>query len=122
MRDFDSNDHPFECAAILPKQFFPERHKFDEPIERLMFAILNDAIRRYQNSIGVQHPHARHLFRETEEWLFKLPGRDPFSFESICELLEIDAQRLRRALRRWRDQKKAGRQPRTFAGRSSVAH
>ena len=122
MRDFDSNDHSFERAAILPEQFFPERHKFDESIARLMFAILNDAIRRYQNNIGVTNFHARRLFTETEEWLFKLPGRDPFSFDSICEFLEIDAQRIRRALRRWRDQKLAGRQPRTYARRSSVAH
>ena len=122
MRDLDLNDHPFECAAVLPEQFFPERHKFDEPIERLMFAILNDAIRCYQNNIGEQHPHARHLFEETGEWLFGLPGNGPFSFESICELLEIDAPRLRRALRRWRDQKLAGRQPRTFARRSSVVN
>src|SRR5216683_2446562 len=121
MRDHDLNDHPFEWAAVLPEQFFPERHKFDEPIERLMFAILNDAIRCYQNNIGVRHRHSQHLFAETGEWLFS-PGNGLFSFESICELLEIDAPRLRRSLRRWRDQKLAGPEPRTFARRSSVAN
>ena len=49
MLDIDSSDHPFECAAILPAQFFADRHKFGEPIERLMFAVLNDAIRLLSN-------------------------------------------------------------------------
>ena len=119
MRDFDLNDHPFEFGAVLPEQFFPERNKFDDPIERLMFAILTDAIRCYQNNIGVQQPYARHLFAETREWLFRLPGNGPFSFENICELLEIDAPRLRRALRRWRDRKLSGREPQTLTRRSS---
>ena len=43
MLDIDSSDRPFECAAVLPEQFFADRHKFGEPIVRLMFAVLNDA-------------------------------------------------------------------------------
>jgi len=112
MRDFDSSDHPFDSATILPGQFFAGRRKFDEPIERLMFAVLEDAIRCYQNNIREPRPHARRVFAETKEWLFALPGNDPFSFEGICEILEIDAPQLRRALRRWRDRELAGRQPR----------
>jgi hypothetical protein len=122
MLDFDSSDYRFECVAVLPAQFFADRHKFDEPIKRLMFAILNDAIRCYQTNVGVQRPHARLLLAETREWLFSLPGDAPFSFESICEVLQIDAPRLRRALLRWRDQKLAGRRPRGFSRRCSVTH
>ena len=118
MLDYDSSDYPFECAVVLPEQFFPDRRRFDEPIKRLMLAVLDDAIRCYQNNIGVQQPYARHLFAETREWLFRLPGNGPFSFESICELLEIDAPRLRRALRRWRDRKLSGREPQTLTRRS----
>ena len=113
MRDFDLNDPPVEYAALLPEQFFPDRSKFADPVDRLMFAVLEDAIRCYQTNFGVQRPHARHLFAETREWLFRLPGIGPFSFESICEALDIDARRLRRSLRRWRDQKLSGRRPRS---------
>jgi hypothetical protein len=101
MLDLDSSDCPFECAVILPEQFFPDRHKFDEPIGRLMFAVLNDAIRCYQQTnFGVQRPEARRLLVETKEWLFGLPNDAPFSFERICEVLQIDARRLQRALLR----------------------
>jgi len=122
MLDLDSSDYPFECAVILPEQFFPDRHKFDEPIGRLMFAVLNDAIRCYQTNFGVQRPEARRLLVETKEWLFGLPNDAPFSFERICEVLQIDARRLQRALLRWCDEKLAGRQPRGFWRRCSVIY
>jgi hypothetical protein len=120
--DFNFSDYSFECAAVLPEQLFAGRHKLDAPIERLMFAVLNDAIRCYQTNVGVQRPHARRLLAETNEWLFRLPGHAPFSFVSICEVLQIDAPRLRRSLLRWSDQKLAGRQPRGFSRRCSVTH
>jgi hypothetical protein len=94
MHDFDSSDYSFEYAAVLPEQFFAGRHKCGEPIERLMFAVLNDAILCYQNNLGMQRPHARRSLTETKEWLFRLPGDAPFSFENICEVLQIDAPRL----------------------------
>jgi hypothetical protein len=122
MLDIDSSDHPFECAAVLPAQFFADRHKFGEPIERLMFAVLNDAIRCYQTNFEGRRPHAQRLLAEAKEWLFSLPGEAPFSFESICEVLQIDTLRLRRALVRWSDEKLAGRQPRGFWRRCSVIH
>ncbi len=120
MLDFNVGDYSFECAAVLPEQFFADRHRCGEPIERLMAAVLNDAIRCYQTTIGTQRPHARRMFAEVKEWLFGLPDDAPFSFESICEVLQIDALRLRRALLRWRDQKLAGGQPRCFSRRHSA--
>ncbi len=122
MLDIDSTDHPFECAAILPAQFFADRHKFGEPIERLMFAVLNDAIRCYQTNFGVQRLRARRSLVETKQWLFGLRYDAPFSFENICEVSQIDASRLRRALLRWCEEKLAGRQLRGFSRRCSVTH
>jgi hypothetical protein len=118
--DFDLSDPPFECPAVLPEQFFAERDKFGEPVERLMFAVLNDAIRCFQSNVGVQRPQERRLMEETKDWLFSLSGDAPFSYESICEVLQINAPRLRQALLRWRDQKLAGDQPRAFSQRCSV--
>jgi hypothetical protein len=45
VHDLDLSGYSFECGAVLPKQFFADRRKLGEPIERLMFAVLNDAIR-----------------------------------------------------------------------------
>jgi hypothetical protein len=97
MLDLDSSDYPFESGL-----------KVGDPIEHLMFAILDDAIRCYQTNVGVQRPLARRALAETEEWLFGLPGHVPFSIESVCDVLQIDAPRLQRALRQWRDRKPAG--------------
>jgi len=120
MSDFDWNDASFEGTVVLPEQFSPDRRKYDGPIQRLMLAVLDDAIRCYQNNLAVPRPQARYLLAETKEWLFRMPSNGPFSFESVCEVLEIDARRLRRALLRWRDQKVASHQPRTVARRSSA--
>ena len=119
MSDFDWNDAPFQDTSILPEQFFTDRRKYDDPIQRLMFAVLDDAIRCYQNNLAVPRPQARYLLAEAKEWLFRVPSSGPFSFESICEVLDIDARRLRRALVRWRDQKVAAHQPRTVAPNST---
>jgi hypothetical protein len=43
-----------------PEQFFADRDKFGEPVERLMFVVFNDAIRCFQGNVGVQ-------FAETPE-------------------------------------------------------
>jgi hypothetical protein len=77
MFDLDSSDYPFESAALLPEQFFVDGQKVGEPIERLMFTIVDDAIRCYQTNVGVQWPHARRALAETEGWLFGLPGHSP---------------------------------------------
>jgi len=122
MLDLDLSDYSFEYAAILPEQFCADRHKCGEPIERLMFAVLNDAIRCYQTNFGVQRLRARRSLVETKQWLFGLRYDAPFSFENICEVSQIDASRLRRALLRWCEEKLAGRQLRGFSRRCSVTH
>jgi hypothetical protein len=109
MPGLDSSDYSFESVAFSPEQFFANGLKVGEPIERLMFALLDDAIRCYQTNVGVQRPQARRALVETEKWLFGLPGHLPFSIESVCEVLQIDTPRLQRALLKWRERKLAGR-------------
>ena len=107
MLDLDSSDYPSERAVFSLEKFSARRLKVGEPIEGLMLAILDDAIRCYQTNVGVQRPQARRALAETEEWLFGLPGHVPFSIERVCEVLQIDAPRLQRELRQWRDRKLA---------------
>lgn len=63
--------------------------------KRLMAAVLADAIQLYLK-------HRRHrdavLFREAERWLESRDGRWLLSYENVCDVLQIDAARLRRAL------------------------
>jgi len=41
----------------LREQFFADRRNVGDPIQRLMFAILDDAIRCYQTNVEVERPH-----------------------------------------------------------------
>ena len=59
MPDLDSSDYSFESAPFSPDQLLANGLKVREPIERLMFAILDDAIRCCQTNVGVPRPYAR---------------------------------------------------------------
>lgn len=69
---------------------------------RLMLAVLEDAIMCYQKYAAAPHRHSRYLFEETETWLFQKGASGPFSFESICTVLQLDPAYVREGLERWR--------------------
>jgi hypothetical protein len=71
---------------------------------RLLLAVLQDAVLCFQTYLFTQERHGRTLFREAEQWLGSRESDLLFSFESICEVLGIDAQYLRRRLDHWRQQ------------------
>ena len=106
MLDLDLSGYSFECVALLPKQFFADRRQLGEPIERLMFAVLNDAIRCYQTNVGVRRPHAQRLLAETKEWSAgrrnsSASGASGGCLSSCIDLRALDA--LQYALRRQRN-------------------
>jgi hypothetical protein len=81
MLDLDLSGYSIECGALLLKQFFADERKFGEPIERLMFAVLNDAIRCYQTKVEVLQIDATRLRRALLRWFDeKLEGRQPRGF------------------------------------------
>jgi hypothetical protein len=63
--------------------------------KRLMAAVLADAIQLY-----LKHRHHRNgvLFREAERWIESRDCRWLLSYENVCDVLQIDAERLRKAL------------------------
>jgi len=65
---------------------------------QLMLAVLADAVRAYLGNRGARDRESRALFRETLAW-FASPDRTTlFSFESICDALDIDPDYVRRLL------------------------
>jgi hypothetical protein len=112
----------FQNHNILPAQFFPERpdRARTEPLERLAFAVLGDAIRVFQTNFDAVQPGRRRQFNEAQEWLLGPDGQGPFSFDNVCYLLNIDPSRLRNSLRRWQAMKRAGQPCRALARRSPV--
>jgi hypothetical protein len=98
----------FAQDAVLPEQFYGDtRSKALEPERRLMLALLTDAVRCYQSGVDTPSGTRTQVFAEAENWIFHAPLKTPFSFEDVCNALEIDPAYLRKGLRRWRDQKLA---------------
>ena len=78
-----------------------------EPERTLLLAILEDGIRCYQENIHVSGGKRRSLFEEARDWLFSDDTGWFCSFVSICTLLNLEPNYIRRGLRQWetRDRK-----------------
>ena len=94
----------FEPDALLPAQFYAAFRGGSavRGEKRLMLAVLEDALDCFQKYAFARDNHGRQLFDEAYEWIGS-PNREWFfSFENICETLEINPEYLRRGLDRWR--------------------
>jgi hypothetical protein len=112
----------FVPDVLTPEQFYDSR-KDDSairPVKKLMMAILEDALRCFQNNADAKVGTRKRLFNEAEHWLCGEGGEGPFSFETVCETLGIEPQFLRKGLRDWRIQQLAGISTHRLARRSPV--
>ena len=97
-----------EPNTILPIQFFSQRGACPWTGEqRLMAAILEDAVAVYSKSSAPKGSKARQTLRETERWLRSKDRTWTFSFLRVCEMLSLDPVAIRRALRERRDRQSA---------------
>ncbi len=71
--------------------------------QKLMLAVLNDAVTCFQKHFVARDKIGMSLFREAEDWIL-LQGKDDwlFSFDNICETLDLDPAYIRGGLQRWR--------------------
>ena len=69
--------------------------------EKLMFAVLSNAIECLEKYHNSNRRRDRMLYREAECWVLSAADDHIFSFENICETLQIDANYLRLGLMRW---------------------
>ena len=108
--------------VLTPEQFYDARH--DDcaiaPVKRLMMAVLEDALRCFQNHSNAKAGPRKRLFTEAEQWLCGQTGDGPFSFDTVCETLGIEPTFLRGGLKQWRDQQLVGLAARRLARRSPV--
>src|SRR5690242_10989774 len=100
----------FQPDTLLPSQFFDRvrRRSEHDGERRLMIAVLEDAVDVYRKQAGAKDPRARELFREAEEWIEDPDRTWLFSFQNICDVLDIDADYLRRGLHSWKQQVQDG--------------
>jgi hypothetical protein len=108
--------------VITPAQYFDSKrpNREDDPLNRLMMAVLQDAIRCFQRAASGRSTVKKQNFREVKEWFFGRPGEGPFSFVSVCEVLEITPEYLRTGLVAWQHQCNAGLAQPLLSRRSPV--
>ena len=94
-----------EPQAILPHQFFSEPAIEGE--QRLMVAVLEDAVRCFQKHVLATDPRGKELFLQVEEWFMEPDSGATLTFEFICQARGLDADSIRVQLRRWREQQLA---------------
>jgi hypothetical protein len=98
----DQQGQLFEPDAMLPVQYFG-RFQGNRPLtgeERLMLAILEDAANVYCGRQG-GGAGVREL-REVERWFASTDLSHVFSFERICQALDLDPSYIRLGVRRSR--------------------
>jgi hypothetical protein len=91
----------FEPDVLLPAQFSALRSKPLRGEQRLLIALLGDAIDCFRSYHGSQRPREQQLFRDAEEWIESTDTEWVFAFENVCDALGLHAGHLREALRRW---------------------
>jgi hypothetical protein len=93
----------YEARVILPVQFFLQSTTVRTGEQRLMAAVLEDAIGLYLKRPPPRTAKLRQKFQQilqqTEDWLRSNDNASLFSFLRICDALNLDPQYLRRGLR-----------------------
>jgi len=74
-----------------------------------MLAVLEDAVDCYQKHSHSTEARGQQLFAEAVEWVESDDRSWLFSFENICDTLEINADYVRRGLRTWAEREPAVR-------------
>ena len=73
--------------------------------ERLMLAVLESAVEDFQKYVLARKPRGKKLFQEAEEWFLEKNSDELFSFENICETLQLHPDYIRQGLLLWKEAK-----------------
>ena len=91
----------FQPDTVLPVQYFDRLRRRTEynGERRLLIAVLEDAVDVYRKQVGMHDARAKALFHDAEIWVEDLDCTWLFSFQNICDVLDLDAEYIRRGLR-----------------------
>ncbi len=73
------------------------------PEQKLMLAVLDDAVICFQKYFAARDEMEAREFREAEEWILLQEKDWLFSFDNICESLDLNPRYIRGGLLHWRD-------------------
>lgn len=85
---------------LMPQQYYDliSRRRIIDGERRLMFAVFEDAIRSYVMCMSAKSQARRREFEEVKSWMELRGHHSVFSFDSLCDLFEVDADLLRNQL------------------------
>lgn len=86
-----------EAETLLPAQLGP-RTKYASAERRLMAAVLEDAYHTYLKYGRYVAGRGAETFLETARWFESADRSWPFSFECICDALDLSPDRVRRSI------------------------
>ena len=85
---------------ISPSQYRDQRirSRYLDGESRLLFAVLEDAVRRYLLASKATRRASRTAYDEVRQWVNTRGDHDLFAFDSICRVFDIDPDSLRKQL------------------------
>src|SRR5262245_10537114 len=100
----------FAPETVLPSQYFDRlRRRTDLSGEqRLMCAIIEDAVDMYVKHAAARQPAHQKLFEEAERWIESDERGWLYSFEAICDHLGLEPGWVRAGLRARKARSRAG--------------
>lgn len=88
---------------ILPSQFFEASVNHLSGEQRLMAALLADAINVFRKGVLSRSARQRLLYIDAERWIVGYQtSRHAFSFEMVCDALGIDPSLVRQRMIAWK--------------------
>ncbi len=102
----------FEPDTLLPIQYFEamRRKHLLEGEKRLILSVLEDAIECFMKCMDSATNKGQRLYREADEWIALEDKHWVFSFDNVCDMLDINPEYMRRGLRDWKVRKLAAMQ------------
>ena len=76
--------------------------------KRLMLAVLESATEDFQKYVRANDKRRKELFDEAEAWILNTDDPSFFSFDNICEHLNLDPDYMRQGFMRWKDATRNG--------------
>jgi hypothetical protein len=97
----------FEPDTLLPIQYFEamRRKHLLEGEKRLILSVLEDAIECFMKCMDSATNKGQRLYREADEWIALEDKHWVFSFDNVCDMLDINPEYMRRGLRDWKQRK-----------------
>jgi hypothetical protein len=90
--------HDLTPDVLTPVQYYSDTlRRQGSGVRRLMAALLEDAAHTYSRNAGAGE--TSRLFQEAKAWVESDDREWPFSFERVCEALQLDSEWVRGRLR-----------------------